>query len=62
MTLSDKIIKDVHGNKRIPVCYVKDFIRKLKTYEYSNTMGGHKTDQILISFNDLDKVLGEKLI
>lgn len=40
---------------------VKEFIKELKTFEYSKTMGGSETDHILISFDDLDKLVGPKL-
>ena len=49
---------DVH---LIPVADVKEFIRLLRTYEASKTMGGSETEMVLISFEDLDKLTGNKL-
>lgn len=68
-TLSDKINEapkeyqfiDVLGGF-IFTADVKEFIKKLKTYEFSKTMGGNDTEHILISLDELDKLAGEKLI
>lgn len=39
---------------------VKEFIRILKTYEFSKTMGGSDTEHILISIKELNELLGDK--
>ena len=64
-SLSDLIVNAGDVVPRIPVIKkidVKEAVKKLKEFEYYKTMGGIKTNMILISFKDLDKIFGDKLI
>ena len=65
-TLSDKIDTRTNWKDKskdfILAKDVKNFIEKLKEYEFSKTMGGSITDQVLISFDEIDKLAGDALI
>ena len=64
--LSEKIFPEYQDGDIRDFLYasdVKEFIRLLKeNFEYSNTMGGYGTNHVLISFEELDKLAGSKLV